>query len=278
MVAEWIIWCVCAAFGTLSYLALVRKYPASFRSPNFRGTPIPSSAGLAFVLTVETGYACLWPFGRGPESSLLRTAFIAAVSFGLLGLADDLYGDRSVGGLRGHFSKLITQGKVTTGVVKAVGGALAALAAGVSLHLQSPQLAILSAVLIALTANAVNLTDTRPGRSLSFSIVLGAIGLLTGCAHFQFPAYAAFIFPLLFAACLYLFDRAGLLMIGDCGANAIGAVIGLLWAALTPIFAQLVFVAALIWFHWWTESHSLSRAIESSAWLKRIDRHIGVRS
>src|SRR5260370_41161378 len=50
-------------------------------------------------------------------------AATALVVFGLVGLADDLWGDRSIGGFRGHLRQLVEHGRVTTGLVKlAVGG------------------------------------------------------------------------------------------------------------------------------------------------------------
>src|SRR5205823_1508174 len=51
----------------------------------------------------------------------------AALLYGALGLLDDRYGDRTVKGLRGHLRRFFRQRRVTTGFVKALGGAACGL-------------------------------------------------------------------------------------------------------------------------------------------------------
>src|SRR5213078_4496494 len=79
---------------------------------------------------------------------------ICVVGFGAFGLVDDLWGDPGAKGLRGHLRALLG-GRVTTGAVKAIGGAAVALLAGRMLHAGWAML--LAALLIALCANAFNL-------------------------------------------------------------------------------------------------------------------------
>jgi UDP-N-acetylmuramyl pentapeptide phosphotransferase/UDP-N-acetylglucosamine-1-phosphate transferase len=191
---------------------------------------------------------------------------------------DDLLGDRSTGGLRGHFNALIKHGRLTTGAVKAVGGVIAAAIAGILLHPNNVPLAILATFLIALTANAINLTDTRPGRSLTTCLLFGAAAAVMGMHMLHYSVAIIFAPMMLIIWGLYLFDRSASVMMGDVGANAFGALIGLLWASITPLAAQVGFLVLLVWFHWWTESHSLSKAIEQSPFLRIIDSKIGARN
>ena len=55
--------------------------------------------------------------------------FLVTLGFGALGLVDDLAGDRSVGGFRGHLGAL-RRGRLTTGAAKALGGGGLSLLAG----------------------------------------------------------------------------------------------------------------------------------------------------
>jgi UDP-N-acetylmuramyl pentapeptide phosphotransferase/UDP-N-acetylglucosamine-1-phosphate transferase len=173
--------------------------------------------------------------------------------------------------------QLIRHRQLTTGALKAIGGALAALLAGILVYRTNLSNALIGAAIIALSANAVNLTDTRPGRSLAAFFVISRAAVIVGYHQISPSIILTFAPPLITAFFLYLFDRSALLMIGDVGANALGALTGLLWIIIAPEFAQVVFLIFLIWFHWWTESHSLSKVIEQTRWLKRIDRKIGVR-
>jgi UDP-N-acetylmuramyl pentapeptide phosphotransferase/UDP-N-acetylglucosamine-1-phosphate transferase len=278
MAVDCIVWAVSTAAAVAVYILLLNVAPKSFHALNFRGSRIPANAGLIGV--VAGAFACgwLWHKSDGGGSTLVETALMLVIAFGLLGLLDDLLGDRSTGGLRGHFMALIKRGRLTTGVVKAVGGVIAAAIAGILLHPHTLILAALAALVIALTANAINLTDTRPGRSLATCLAFGAIAAVVGMHALHYAVGIVFPPMMLVMAGLYLFDRSASVMMGDVGANAFGALIGLMWAVFTPLAAQACFLVILIWFHWWTESHSLSKAIEQSPFLRIIDSKIGARN
>jgi UDP-GlcNAc:undecaprenyl-phosphate GlcNAc-1-phosphate transferase len=197
--------------------------------------------------------------------------------FGALGLIDDLFGDRSVGGLKGHFSELLLNHKLTTGAAKAIGGTFSALVAGFLLNPHTPAKALVAAGIIALTANALNLTDTRPGRTILLSLLLIVLSAAIGFSRVTSIDVALFGAPVLLLCVMFLFDRSAKLMMGDVGANSIGALIGAIWVMIVPEQAQLVYFGLLIWFHIWTETHSLSQTIEKTPWLRSIDRLVGVR-
>ena len=270
-------WLCSAFFAAVAYRWLVRKYSSSFKALNYKGLNIPASAGIIVVLACLTAYECLLVCGSAAWGSMLRTALGVVILFGLLGLADDLYGDRGAGGLRGHFVQLFRHRKLTTGAAKAIGGGIVSLAAGFYLHREHPLTALAAALIIALSANAMNLTDTRPGRSLAACLAFSVIPVALGLHHINDSIYLTFAPPLAIACVLFLYDRRALLMIGDVGANALGAMVGLIWATIAPESAQIVFLLLLLWFHWWTESHSLSLTIERTAWLRKIDSNIGIR-
>jgi UDP-N-acetylmuramyl pentapeptide phosphotransferase/UDP-N-acetylglucosamine-1-phosphate transferase len=66
-------------------------------------------------------------------------------------------------------------------------------------------------------------------------------------------------------------------MLGDTGANAFGAVLGLAGALYFSPGWQAAVVVALAAFQVWCERYSLSRTIERHPVLRRLDRKIGVR-
>ena len=263
------------AFGFGGTAWLVSRY--DLRRLNFLKQRIPSIAGLAFVLGGEFFYASE-ALAAGWRHSLASVFFLVTLGFGGLGLLDDLKGDRSAGGFRGHFRRL-REGKVTTGAVKAIGGGILSLIAGYLIAAPGPLWAALVAgLLIALSANTLNLLDLRPGRCLfGFGIGVLAIwvtlwsqhSLSSGLLLWAAGAFALILFPL---------DSGGVVMMGDTGANAFGAVLGVAGAIYFPVWGQLIVVALLIAFQVWCEKHSLTKFIESQPILRALDRKIGVRA
>jgi UDP-GlcNAc:undecaprenyl-phosphate/decaprenyl-phosphate GlcNAc-1-phosphate transferase len=278
MLADWAVWIVSMLFGTGSYWWLVRRYPAQFRRENFLGVSIPAGAGTSLLLSCDAAY--VWLLRSRPDTDLMsvQAAMVVVLGFGILGLADDLYGDRSIGGLRGHLNALIRGKRLTTGAAKAIGGALLSLVAGWILHPTNILLAAVTASLIALSANAINLTDTRPGRAMSVTLAFAVLGCLLGWRGISLTNYLVFVPPLAAAFIFLRYDRRAMLMMGDVGANVLGGLVGLLWAVLAPLPAQIVLLLLLIWFHVWTEKNSLSKTIEATPWLRKIDLKIGLRS
>lgn len=107
--------------------SVARKWKLERR--NFRGDTIP--AGFGFLLTISSVpvYALIVALQRSFATIWL---FLCTVlGFGILGLIDDLYGNRSVGGFGGHFG-MLRHGKVSTGLMKAVVGGLLSMAVGIA--------------------------------------------------------------------------------------------------------------------------------------------------
>ncbi|GAA4285215.1 hypothetical protein GCM10022261_27460 [Brevibacterium daeguense] len=164
-----------------------------------------------------------------------RTAAVTATAVsGILGFVDDVAESGSAKGLRGHLGAL-ARGEITTGALKVIGiPAAALLAAGVgrrpeplggSAALGALTDTVLAAGVIAGTANLLNLLDLRPGRALKAGLLALAIGessprtgtVLTGGA-------------LGVIAAAWPDDLAGSSMLGDTGANALGAYLGTRYA------------------------------------------------
>ncbi len=232
------------------------------RRPNYLGRNLPAAAGLLFP---AVGLLGLWlaPIGHPVRSA----GFLTLGAFGLLGLLDDLLGARHrARGLRGHLLALV-RGRITTGVVKAVGGLAAGLAAGALLHPGHPGLIAADAVLIALSANLVNLLDLRPGRALKgfFLLCLPALALS--------PESICLLAPLLAAAALSApADLAGRTMMGDVGSNTLGAAVGLALALSLGPAGRAGAILLLLALHLLSERVSLTDLIARSRVLGYLDR------
>ena len=180
-----------------------------------------------------------------------------------LGAYDDLAGVTHARGLRGHLTAL-GRGELTTGVVKMAGLAVAGLVAAPRRSHLIARLA--DAALISGTANLVNLLDLRPGRALKATALLGvplAVGRDRG-ARAAAGAVAT-------AAVLLPGDLAEQHMIGDCGANALGALVGWSIASRSSVPVRALALGAVVALTLASERVSFSRVIETNPTLAAVD-------
>ena len=202
---------------------------AALQRRNFRDRPLPTAAGLLVVLAVlgiEAGRATLGAFGLGdePGRNLARPLVVfACVGFGLLGLIDDLLGTEHDRGFRGHLHAL-SQGRVTTGACKIFGGAALAVVLAAQVPSVTGRRLLADALLIALSANVANLFDRAPGRAIK----VGLLAWLPVAVVARADAVGIAIAPVIGAFVGLLGDDLHEhLMLGDTGANVLGAVLGL---------------------------------------------------
>lgn len=236
---------------------------------NHRGEPVSLLAGPTAVVGLAAG--SLAGGGRAGAAGAL-----AALGAGAFGLVDDLAErpERARKGLRGHLGAL-REGEVTTGALKVVGIAATGVAASTVLGggPGSTRRGVVgrgvdvvgSGALIAATANLVNLLDLRPGRALKAGAVLVAPVLATrrggGLAAAVLGASAALAPP----------DLSERDMLGDAGANALGAVLGTAVVAAAPRPVRLAWLAGVVGLTVASERVSFSAVIERNASLRRID-------
>ena len=239
-----------AALGTtLSWSQGIAKFDAVARRlerVNFRGRTVSLRGGVGVAAGAVAASAQLGrALGAGAGTRPAVAAVAATGAAGAAGLIDDLDagahdGDTPAKGLKGHLSAL-ARGRVTTGAVKIAVIGSGALVAGVLLarHRAAAPLrrpaataldAVVSAVTIASWADVHNLLDLRPGRALKAAALLTAPLLAD-----RRPAAAAS--RALAAGCLGAAaaalpgDLMEETMLGDTGANALGALAGTALAA-----------------------------------------------
>jgi hypothetical protein len=245
-----------------------------FRRENFRGRALPTAAGVVIALVVVLGdalVAVVDAAGTDPDAALLgglRVMTLVAVGFALLGLLDDLGGVGQSGGFTGHLRSL-AQGRLTTGAAKLFGGAALGVIAAVPVSGQRLGWLLLDGALIALAANLANLFDRAPGRVTKVALVAGIV--LVVATGFD-PALTGVALALGAGAGLLIPDLRERLMLGDAGANVLGAAVGLgvvLTCGTTVRLIVLILVAAL---NVASEFVSFSKVINGTAPLRAVDQ------
>ena len=243
--------------------------------PNYRGHLLPTGAGVLIVialLVIEAGRAIFGSLGVGDDPGLTiqrSEVLFAAFGFGLLGLIDDLVGDGERRGFRGHVGALF-RGEITTGFLKLFGGAGVAVVLVATPGFATGRRLLVDAVLIALAANLANLLDRAPGRTIKAAIIAYiplAFVLGTG------PVGVA-IAPVMGAAIGLLHDDLReRVMLGDAGANVIGAALGLGVVLgrgeVTRTSALAILIAANIAAEIWSFSAVIDK-VPPLRWLDRL--------
>ncbi|WP_055586871.1 hypothetical protein [Peterkaempfera griseoplana] len=211
--------------------------PALWERRNHRGRVVTLYQGPAVAAAVATAV------GAAPQlpPRLRAAAALATVAAAGCGSYDDMLGGPERG-LRAHLGAL-RGGRVTTGAVKLAGIGSAAVVAACLVQ-RRPVDRLLAATVIAGTAGAVNLLDVRPGRAAGAVLAAGLPTVLRGG-----PGAAVAAAPVGAAAALLPEDRGERTMLGDCGAHALGAVLGTAWAAGSGRAALALRAAALLCFH-----------------------------
>ncbi|MFI7606066.1 hypothetical protein ACIBTV_13170 [Micromonospora sp. NPDC049366] len=258
----------------------VRTSPAgpALERTNFRGRTVSLAAGPALAVGAS-GAAAL----GAPGVASGAAALVAGVGAGAVGLYDDVVGARpeqkTAKGFAGHLAAL-REGRVTAGLVKIVGVGAAGLGAA-ALLAADPRVAghrrrqrqgafgrgvdvLLGAGVVAGTANLINLLDLRPGRALKSGLLLGAP--LTGGPHGGLAAGAVGA-----AAGLLPEDLGEDVMLGDSGANALGAVLGVALAARTGPLGRAGTLAVLAALTAASEKVSFTQVIQRTPGLRELD-------
>jgi UDP-GlcNAc:undecaprenyl-phosphate/decaprenyl-phosphate GlcNAc-1-phosphate transferase len=246
-----------------------------FARTNHRGRPVPVGAGIvAVVATIVVASVERGLVGLGVDQDVLRAGdlvLLAAVGFGLLGFIDDVAEVGEAKGFGGHL-RALREGRLTTGGLKLLGGLAVAVAVTGPADADRPGRFVVDALLVAGAANVGNLLDRAPGRTTKVALVLGGVLLAT---HLSDPP-AGVAVVLGSAAGLLVFDLREELMLGDAGANAIGAAVGLgvvLVCSFPVRIAALVLVVVL---NVVSERVSFSAVIARTPVLRELD-HLGRR-
>jgi UDP-N-acetylmuramyl pentapeptide phosphotransferase/UDP-N-acetylglucosamine-1-phosphate transferase len=203
-----------------------------------------------------------------PAGTRVAAAVVGTVA-GVVGGYDDLAGARPEQardkGIAGHLAAL-RAGRVSAGAVKVAGiGAAAAVAAFSTRRDRTLLDAALTTGLVAGTANLVNLLDLRPGRAAK-------AGALAAAATLGGPAGGLVAGPLGATLAVLPADLGERVMLGDAGANPLGALLGLRLAAVTGRGSRTALLAAVVALNLASERVSFTKVIEATPGLRELDR------
>jgi len=272
------------------------------QATNFRGRQV--FYGLGIVWLLWAGCAII---GGVAAASLVSASVLPILTLGgplalvafSLGVVDDAYGSGSDRGFKGHL-RAMARGRLTTGGMKLVGIGLASLVvagvlsgiapwgAGVPGEISAMRAlsALVAGAAIALTSNLFNLLDLRPGRALKsyallspFALVSAVVGLSVaagwsntrGVGGMAVDAVVLGLFLLGPFVAVYRYDLGEEGMLGDAGANPMGAVVGMLIVSGLPLVGLFAWTALVFALNLASERVSFSAVIERTRTLRWID-------
>ena len=260
--------------GLLATMAALRAAPPGLVRTNVNGRRVPVVLGFGLAVGAVAGVFALVAAASIPESEALDASIgfsRAVVVLGIVGvmfaagLYDDRRGDEPARGFRGHLGAA-RSGALTGGLVKIAAGGLAGLIA--TLALAGPLRKLEAFLLVPLAANLFNLLDRAPGRAAKtgwlFLVPLLAFG------SEQWGLAAAGLTGALLA--VTPFDMRERAMLGDAGANPLGAIVGLGLAVSLPEPWLALSVVMMLVLNAISERVSFSTVIDSSPWLRALDR------
>lgn len=254
----------CVAWATARLR--LRAPPARLVRTNVSGKAVPAILGDALAAGGLVGTAGVLVADRSASAGrmVVALAIVVAVMWAG-GRADDLRGDEGDRGFRGHL-RAAAAGRLTGGLVKIAAGGAAGVASGL-LVTEGWDVAVVAAT-VALAANLFNLLDRAPGRAGKLWLIAVVPVVAFGTEAWAVAA-AGTIGALVVLLPLDLGARA---MLGDAGANPLGAVWGLGLATALPAWATALAVVVLVVFNAASERWSFSAVIEKTPGLRGFDR------
>jgi UDP-GlcNAc:undecaprenyl-phosphate GlcNAc-1-phosphate transferase len=242
---------------------------------NYRARELPHPLGVLVLVAALLALVPLVLIERIAHTTILYQQLIPVSVYVLgvacLGLIDDTLGDPPGAapgprGWRGHGAAAL-RGELSTGTVKAVGSLGLAL---LVTDYANPSVGrwLLAAAVLVLATNALNLLDLRPGRAIKVFVLIGA-GLTIGVRELR-PLWTLglFVGPALVAGAYDLREEA---MLGDTGANPLGALAGL-WLVITlGQTGQLIALALLVIVTVYGELSSISELVSRVPLLRGLD-------
>ncbi|WP_209123106.1 hypothetical protein [Alkalihalobacillus sp. BA299] len=232
---------------------------------NFLQQSIPYSIGV-FVLYSYIIFAIFSPWDNDLFSGI---SIIYLIGIWLIGLIDDVIGDRSPKGLKGHIYQFIRAGVFSTGLLKLTGTLMLTFFWLYLIEPVSLEQWIRYSLILILTPHVMNLFDTRPLRVWKVSLLHVAIFIPYVVVNVSFSYY---LFLLTFLFIFYVLEGHAVAMLGDNGATLVGGIIAIITISYAPIHQQYIMVLLLVLLTVVAERISITKWIEKHPLMKIVDR------
>src|ERR1700744_3134469 len=262
---------IAAGAARVAYRSLTLNPPSGatqWTRTNHRGEPVTLLEGPA-VAAAGVMAALAAPGLPGRSRAALAAA---AAGAGALGGYDDIAGSGDKRGFRGHLGAL-AHGEITTGAVKPGGSGATGVAAAALTGGPVADVAV-NAALVAGAANLLNLFDLRPGRAIKVALAAGLPMGLTQLSRGGARPCAVAV-PIGAAAPLLPEDLGEGAMLGDAGANALGAMLGTAAAGTLSRRSRVAMLAGITALTAASEVVSFTKVIQRTPplhWLDMLGR------
>lgn len=243
--------------------AAKRTLGSKLNRTNYRGRTVSLSGGIGLAAGIGTTYLLS---RKTLGTSLAIGGAIAVTGAAVAGANDDfLETDPGTKGLRGHLEAL-REGRVTTGAIKLAALVATGLtAAAVQNGGKKPAQIVCKGALVASWANLFNLLDLRPGRALKAGLLVSALQTLPPPTRAMSGITSG---AALEALAPDLFEES---MLGDTGANALGAAIGYAFANCPVGAVRFAALTIAVAGNLASEKISFSEVIANQPQLRALD-------
>lgn len=247
---------------------------------NYRGAELACPLGIVLVAAIALTLGALdlvYVVGL-QDDGFFTAAPVFVLGVAALGLFDDAYSGPSRG-WRGH-GAAVRRGEFPSGLLKAAGtlglaayvgtdfGPTVYILRGSSDGVDVPAY-VLTVLVLVLATNLFNIIDLRPGRAAK-GLVLVAIGCTVAAGTEIMAGYFGTYLGAILVVAVYDLRERGIL--GDTGANLLGAVAGLmLVTAIESTLGLAICLAVLLAITAYGEFRSISAFVERTPLLSHLD-------
>ncbi|MGI5875675.1 MAG: hypothetical protein ACOX6X_02500 [Dethiobacteria bacterium] len=232
---------------------------------NYQGKSIVSTGGVIFLISLLVLIIPLHYYFREGKT-IWGLLFIYITVVGVLGIIDDLWGEKDCKGFRGHLKKLWHGKEISTGLYKAIGGFLIAVFVSSRLGGEIWPDWLGKALFLALFSNFFNLLDTRPARAAKIFFLISLLLILLG------REYIWLLIPFWSMLLIYLYwELETKIMLGDTGAYILGGALGFYGILILPLYIVFIGNALFLILHYYCEKFSLGKFIEDHKSLFFLD-------
>ena len=240
-----------------------------FKKSNYRGKIIPFSGGITIFAGIAAGLMILYSFKL--ISAFKMSFFLITLSIVyLIGLIDDLLGDKNTKGIKNNLH-LVFKRKISTSSFKAIAILIASC---YIFYFFNEEMWLFKGILTALVTNTFNEFDLRPGRCIKlyyFVFIILSFTLIRWTRD-------VYLITFIVLASYYYFDAYEYSMLGDGGSNLIGFISGLMITeAAGNLWSILILVILLSALQLLLDRYSLTSEISSIPIIDSLDKFLTVR-